>query len=90
MSCSSKGIVKLEHLLTELVILLVRVLNLADSISDCLSDLFNFLLGVLVLATGLYELLPEVVDLFLKERSVWPLLVIGVVICSLPSIVVLG
>jgi hypothetical protein len=74
----------------ELVILLVHVLNLADSISDCLSDLFNFLLGVLVLATGLYELLPEVVDLFLKERSVWPLLVIGVVICSLPSIVVLG
>jgi hypothetical protein len=89
-SCSSKGIVKLEHLLTELVILLVRVLNLADSVSDCPSDLFDFLLGVLVLATGLRELLPEVVDLFLKERSIWPLLVIRVVVRSLPSIVVLG
>jgi len=60
----------LEHLLTELVILLVRVLDLADSVSDRPSDLFDFLLGVLVLATGLYELLPKVVDLFLKERSI--------------------
>ena len=90
MSCLYKGVVKLEYLLTELVVLLVYVLNLADSVSDRLLDLFDFLLGILILATGLYELLPKVVDLFLEERSVRPLLIIGVTICSLSSIVVLG
>jgi len=70
MSYSYKGIVKLEYLLIELVILLVCILNLADSISDRPSDIFDFLLGIFVLATGLYELLPEVVDLFLEEHSV--------------------
>ena len=70
MSYSSKGVVKLEYLLIELVILLVYVLDLADSVSDRPSDLFDFLLGILILAAGLYKLLPKVVDLFLKERSV--------------------
>jgi hypothetical protein len=70
MSCSRKGVVELEYLLTELVVLLVCVLNLADSVSDCPPDLFDFLLGVYVLAIGLYELLPEVVDLFLEEYSI--------------------
>jgi len=65
-----KGVVKLEYLLIELVVLLVYVLNLADSVSDRPSDLFNFPLGILALATSLYKLLPEIVDLFLKERSV--------------------
>jgi hypothetical protein len=69
-SYSSKGVVKLEYLLIELVILLVYVLDLADSVSDRPSDLFDFLLGILILAAGLYKLLPKVVDLFLKERSV--------------------
>jgi hypothetical protein len=90
MSYLRKGVVKLEYLLTELIVLLVRILNLADSVSDRPSDLFNFLLGILVLAIGLYELLPKVVNLFLKERSIRPLLIIGVTICSLSSIVVLG
>jgi len=90
MSYSRKGVVELEYLLMELVILLVRVLDLADSVSDRPSDLFDFPLGILVLAIGLYELLPKVVDLFLEERSVRPLLIIGVTICSLSSIVVLG
>jgi len=70
MSYLRKGIIKLEYLLTELVILLVRVLNLADSVLDRPLDLFNFPLGVLVLAIGLYKLLPKVVDLFLKEYSI--------------------
>jgi hypothetical protein len=70
MSCLYKGVVKLEYLLTELVVLLVYVLNLADSVSDRLLDLFDFLLGILILATGLYELLPKVVDLFLEEYSI--------------------
>jgi hypothetical protein len=90
MSYLRKGIVKLEYLLTELVVLLVRVLNLADSVSDRPSDLFNFPLGILVLAIGLYKLLPEVVDLFLKEYSIRPLLIIRVTIRSLSSIVILG
>jgi hypothetical protein len=50
--------------------LLVRVLDLADSVSDRPSDIFNFLLGIFILATGLYELLPKVVDLFLEEYSI--------------------
>jgi hypothetical protein len=70
MSYSRKGVVKLEYPFTELIVLLVCVLNLADSISDCPSDIFNFLLGIFVLATGLCELLPKVVDLFLEERSI--------------------
>jgi hypothetical protein len=65
-----KGVVELEYLLIELVVLLVRILNLADSVSDRPSDFFDFPLGILALTTGLYELLPEIVDLFLKERSI--------------------
>jgi hypothetical protein len=90
MPYSYKGVVKLKYLLTELIVLLVHVLNLADSISDRPSDLFDFPLGILILAIGLYKLLPKIVDLFLKERSIRPLLVVGVAICSLLSIVVLG
>ena len=69
---------------------MVYVLNLADSVSDRPLDLFGFLLGILILAIGLYKFLPEVVGLLLKECNVRPLLVIGVVICPLMSIVVLG
>jgi hypothetical protein len=54
----------------EFIVLLVRILDLADSVSDRPSDLFNFPLGVLILATGLCELLSKVVDLFLEEYSV--------------------
>jgi hypothetical protein len=68
----------------------VCVLDLADSVSDRPSDIFNFLLGIFILAIGLYELLPEVVDLFLEEDSIWPLLIVGVAIRPLPSIAVLG
>ena len=70
MSCSYKGVVKLEYLLMELIVLLVCILDLADSVSDRPSDIFNFLLGIFILATGLYELLPKVVDLFLEEYSI--------------------
>jgi hypothetical protein len=90
MSCLYKGIVKLEYLLTELIVILVYVLDLADSVSDCPPDFRSFLLGIFILATGLYKLLPKVVNLFLKKRSIWPFLIIGVAIYSLPSIVVLG
>jgi hypothetical protein len=90
MSCLYKGVIKLKYLLIEFVVLLVYVLNLADSVLDHLPDFYSFLLGVFVLAIGFYELLPEVVDLFLKERSIWPLLIIGVAIRSPLSIVVLG
>jgi hypothetical protein len=90
MSYSYKGIVKLEYLLIELIVLLVYVLNLADSVSDYPSDIFNFLLGIFILAIGLYKLLPKVVDLFLEERSIWPFLIVGVAIRPLLSIAVLG
>jgi hypothetical protein len=70
--------------------LLVRILNLVDSISNCPSDIFDFLLGIFILAMGLYKLLPKVVDLFLEEYSIWPLLIVRVAICPLLSIVVLG
>jgi len=50
--------------------LLVRILDLADSILDRPSDIFDFLLGVFILAIGLYKLLPKVVNLFLEERSI--------------------
>jgi len=90
MSYSRKGVVELEYLLIELIVLLVYILNLVDSVLDRPSDLFNFPLGILVLAIGLYKLLPKVVDLFLKEYSIRPLLIIGVAICSLLFIVVLG
>ena len=68
--CSRNSIVKLEYLLVKLVVLLVRVFNLADSVSDRPSDLLDFLLGIFVLATGLGEFLPKVVGLFLEERNV--------------------
>ena len=54
----------------KLIVLLVCVLNLVDSVLDCLLDLLNFLLGVSVLAAGLSEFLPKVVSLFLEERNV--------------------
>ena len=69
-SCSYKGVIKLKYLLTEFVILLVYTLNLADSVLDCPPDFRSFLLGIFILAIGLYKLLPEVVNLFLKERSI--------------------
>jgi len=70
MSYSRNSVVKLEHLLTELIVLLIRVLNLADSISDRPLNLLNFLLGILILTISLGELLPKVVSLFLEERNV--------------------
>ena len=69
-SCSYNSIVKLKYLLIELIVLLVRVFNLADSVSDRPLNLLDFLLGILVLAIGLSELLPKVVSLFLEERNV--------------------
>jgi hypothetical protein len=60
----------LEHLFAEPVVLLVRVLNLANSVLDRPLDLFSFLLDVLVLAAGLSELLPEIVSLLLEKRNV--------------------
>jgi hypothetical protein len=89
-SCSHNGIVELEHLLAELIVLLICVLDLADSVSDRLSNLLDFLLGVLVLAAGFGEFLSKVVSLFLEERDIRPLLVVGVAVRPLPSIVVLG
>jgi len=65
-----KGVVKLKYLFIEFVVLLVYVFNLADSVLDRPPDLSSFLLGILILATGLYKLLPEVVNLFLEERSI--------------------
>jgi hypothetical protein len=70
MSRLYKGVVKLEYLLAELIVLLVRVLNLADSILDRPSNFLNFLLDVFILATSLGELLPKVVGLLLEERNV--------------------
>jgi hypothetical protein len=67
---SRKGIVKLKHLLPELIVLLVCVFDLADSVLDRLPDFYSFPLGILILAAGFYELFPEVVDLFLEERSI--------------------
>ena len=90
MPCSRNSVVKLEYLLVKLVVLLVRVFNLADSVSDRPSDLLDFLLGIFVLATGLGEFLPKVVELFLEERSIWPFLIVGVAIRPLLSIAVLG
>jgi hypothetical protein len=69
-SCSYNSIVKLEYLLIELIVLLVYVFDLADSVSDCPLNLLDFLLGILVLAIGLGELLPKVVGLFLEERNI--------------------
>ena len=60
----------MEHLFAEPVVLLVRVLNLANSVLDRPLDLFSFLLDVLVLAAGLSELLPEIVSLLLEKRNV--------------------
>jgi hypothetical protein len=74
----------------ELIVLLVYVLDLADSILDRPPDLFDFLLGIFILAIGLYKLLPKVVGLLLEERNIRPLLIVGVAIYSLLSIVVLG
>jgi hypothetical protein len=85
-SCSSKGVVELEYL----VVLLSRFLDLAEGILDRPPDLFGFLLGVLILTTGLGEFLPEVASLFLEEYNTWPLLIVGVLVHSPPSIVVLG
>ena len=68
--CSRNSIVELEYLLAKLIVLLVRVFNLADSISDRPSNLLNFPLGIFVLAISLGKFLPEVVSLFLEERNV--------------------
>jgi hypothetical protein len=84
------SVVKLEYLLIELIVLLVCVFNLADSISDRPSNLLDFLLGILILATGFCKLLSKVVNLLLEERNIRPLPVVRVAIYPLPSIVVLG
>jgi len=90
MSRSYNSVVKLKYLLTELIVLLVRIFDLGDSVSDRLLNLPDFPLSILVLATSLGELFSKVVGLFLEERNIRPLLVVGVAIRSLPSIVVLG
>jgi hypothetical protein len=90
MSRSYNSIVELKHLLTELIVLLVCVFNLADSISDRPPNLPDFPLSILILAISLGELFSKVVGLFLEERNVRPLPIVGVAIRSPPSIVVLG
>ena len=90
MSRSYNSVVKLKYLLTELIVLLVRIFDLGDSVSDRLLNLPDFPLSILVLATSLGELFSKVVGLFLEERNIRPLLVVRVAIRSLPSIVVLG
>jgi hypothetical protein len=90
MSCSCEGVVKLEYLLTELVVLLVRMLDLADDILDRPPDFLDFPPGVLILAIGLCELPSKVVGLLLEEHSTRPLLIVRVAVRSLLSIVVLG
>jgi len=47
-------------------------------------------LGVLILTTGLGELLPKITSLLLEEYNAWPLLIVRVPIRPLSSIVVLG